>query len=122
MTPFLAAQADDPFDPAPMLILADALEESGDLIGAGVLRGLAGAGCASLVTLAIGVDLAWPLDETNVPTESGDDGLGIGATDGNSPVAERGCGYGEADRHAGGTTTGMQEGYGQGAGDERRPE
>lgn len=30
MTPFLAAQADSPFDPAPLLILADNLEEQGD--------------------------------------------------------------------------------------------
>jgi uncharacterized protein (TIGR02996 family) len=40
MTPFLAAQADDPSDLAPLLILADHLEEQGDAT-AGALRGLA---------------------------------------------------------------------------------
>lgn len=57
MVPFLAAQAEAPFDSAPLLILADRMEEQGDLTGTGVLRGLVEAGYCSLHALAIEVAL-----------------------------------------------------------------
>lgn len=57
MTPFRDAQAADPFDSAPTLIWADWLEEQGDAIAAGVLRGLAGSEMASMHALAIAAAL-----------------------------------------------------------------
>lgn len=54
MIRFLRAQAECPFDPAPMLIRADSLEESEEPAGAAVLRGLVRAGIPSLHALALG--------------------------------------------------------------------
>lgn len=62
MTPFRDAQASGPFDPVPLLILADWLEERGDLAGAEAMRGLAASGIASIVALAL-AEAANPSEE-----------------------------------------------------------
>lgn len=49
---FLNAQSEDPFDPTPMLIWADYLEEQGDTISPFVFRQLAGIGHTSLIAIA----------------------------------------------------------------------
>lgn len=53
MAPFLAAQVADPNDSSAMLIWADHLEEAGDCAGAAALRGLVGAGIASIHQLSL---------------------------------------------------------------------
>lgn len=54
MIPSLDAQAECPFDPAPMLIRADSLEEPGDSAGAAALLALVRAEIPSLHALALG--------------------------------------------------------------------
>lgn len=73
MESFLAAQVADPFHPAPMLILADHLEEQGDAAGAAAFRGLEGAGLPSLVNLAAMACLAskpWHPEEEEYRNDS----------------------------------------------------
>lgn len=62
---FLSAQSDDPFDPTPMLILADHLEECGDDVGAGIFRSLVSSEIPSLHMIAIQCD-SRALDESIV--------------------------------------------------------
>lgn len=83
MIPFLAAQAAAPFDPAPMLIHADWLEERGDLAGAAALRGLAAAGYPSLVGLALGAG-SWGSVAYSPDGHAGHD-RGNGVGDGHEP-------------------------------------
>lgn len=86
MESFLAAQVVDPFDPAPMLILADHLEEQGDAAGAAVFRGLEGAGLPSLVNLAAMACLAskpWHPEEEEYRNDS--DGPVRGLATGGAP-------------------------------------
>lgn len=115
MNSFLNVQARDPFDPAPMLILADDREEAGDIVEASALRALVAAGYPSLVWMALqfdniarddglhGPSLRNPPWEEDVPagfgTGIGDsrnsirDGQGAGLDDGFG--SHRGIGMGE---------------------------
>lgn len=123
MDSFLAAQVDDPFDPAPMLIQADWLEEQGDVTGANVFRALAESGTPSLHALALEATLRsvpwqpdvfrhrrWSEDGYGHGTsdwiEDGDgrDGQGFGRSDGHKDHAGHGFGY--ADGIAGGYMAG----------------
>lgn len=138
MVPFLAAQADDPFDPAPMLILADWLEEHGDAIAAVALRALAESGTASLHALALntaGISVPWRSDQFKHGHGAGDvleddrelgfgGGFGDGVNGGNGEGEGDGYGYeksgegpGAEDRYGDGTRFGMDDHYGRGDGD-----
>lgn len=64
MNSFLEAQIVNPFDPTPMLIQADWLEEQGDEISASVLRGLASCGINSIAILSLADFSAFPLRGT----------------------------------------------------------
>lgn len=103
MTPFRNAQCVDPLDPAPMLIWADHLEESGDRAAADALRGLASAGIPSLHALAIGVVSA---SVTIMPDAS---------------KAEEASGYGYRDGAGQGHGLGYRVGMGAGYADGARP-
>lgn len=96
MNGFLAAQAGDPFDPAPMLTLADTLEEAGDPVGAAVLRGLVESGTPSLHALALEATVCtvpWSPDRFEWADEFGF-GDGAGFWDRN------GLGFGDGDGFA----------------------
>lgn len=103
MNPFLAAQARDPFDPSPMLIHADWLEERGDLTAANALRGLVAAGIPSLVELALDSTLVsgpWRPDGSGQPDEVGRMGIwrsGFGCGDGDEFDDAHGEGVGLRD-------------------------
>lgn len=99
MIPFLIAQAGDPFDPAPMLIQADWLEERGDLAGAEALRGLAGAGIPSIVALTQSVGLFSAADDADRLDPRGvfhgtRDGSAIGSGAGDQLGVGHGQGHG----------------------------
>ena len=98
MIHFFAAQA---ANPAPLLIFADGLEEHGDAAGAFALRGLAGAGIASLHVLALQGALG-PLPFNpdllrSAPTSGNGDGDGFtfGAGGESGYGYGDGCGHGE---------------------------
>lgn len=120
---FLAAQAADPLDPAPLLIQADWLEEHGDLAGAGVLRGMVRAGIPSLIALAFQATFAslpyrpddfkataWWAGGEGGAGHGGGDGVGSGDTYG-----ERG-GAGDGRLEAGGVALFGSGGDGSGDG------
>lgn len=102
---FLDAQAANPFDSAPMLILADWREEQGDLAGATVLRALAATGTPSLAALsadAANVPVAFRLDhlgEEELNSKDGGQGSGGGDRfDAGEDGAEHGVGVGVGDQ------------------------
>lgn len=98
MIRFFAAQSADPFDPAPLLILADHQEEWGDVTGAMVFRGLASCGLPSLHVLAMGATL--------VPLVLNPDVF--------MQVTWDGSGSGDGDWHGDGDGDGGKDGHGDG--------
>lgn len=133
MNAFLNAQADDPSDSTPMLILADWLEEQGDAAAAGVLRSLAGAGVPSLAWLACGAgpavavphkpDLFWASegqgfgDRVAAEEDDGDASpSGDGAGDADGFETGRRDAFGLEGWHAYGCGDGDAAGHGQGSG------
>lgn len=121
MNRFLDAQADDPFDPAPILIQADWLEEEGDIAGAHALRGLAAAGYATLAMLALGAcadSILNPDDGGIAPgTWQAEDEGGQGNGDRFPERLEWSLGGGHGDSFAVNSTHSSADGEGLGAGD-----
>lgn len=121
MEPFLAAQSADPFDPAPMLILADALEEAGDFAGAAVLRGLIANGFPSVYALALEstlVSLPWiPNEFVHVDDDRVVSGAGAGNRDGHGSNDGLSYGGGHGWRDCFGSGSGAWSGFGPGYGD-----
>lgn len=123
---FFDTRSCDPFDPAPMLIHADWLEEQGDLVGAKSLRALAGAGVPSLVSLALDREVAlFEIEhEARVAEDRDgyewcgeylyDGGIGIGEGDGLGGEIEIVCSDGSGYRDGFGDSDGRGEGYGFG--------
>lgn len=96
MNPFLAAQARDSFDPMPVLVWANYLEERGDLAGVEALRGLAEAGYASPAGLAWMLAAEPPADDFRLEYRPPID-LAIGFGRGDGFGDRGGDGSGEAD-------------------------
>lgn len=108
MLEFLMAQSTDPFDPTPLLILADYLEERGDAAGAEALRGLASAEQASVHQVAIssGAQMRGDFFRLEDSRRSGSVGGGVGDEFGRSLISELGNGSGKGDDFGVGAGTG----------------
>lgn len=105
MDPFLAAQAADSFDSAPMLIQVVGLDEHGDQLGAEVLWGLVKSGTPSLHALdATLCPMSWKPDlfKAEFGARSGDES-GDGTEDGSGSGSGDGLVYGDGDGYGYGT-------------------
>lgn len=60
---FLDGQSNNPFEAAPMLILADWLEEQGDRVSADVLRALFQLGISSISAMIFNIDVVFTRDD-----------------------------------------------------------